>query len=68
MTRPLLLLLCVMLLSGCEALNEAVVRQMFKDRGVSRKLNIQILEGLEKRNKEAPAQPALRPPPFLDQG
>lgn len=63
------LLLGLFFLSGCESLNEALVRQMFTDHGVSRKVSDQIREGLERRQKlpqpDAPREPA---PEFLDQG
>lgn len=57
------------LLAGCETLNEALVRQMFKDHGVSRRVSDQIREGLERRIHRPPADaPATPAPPFLDQG
>ncbi len=63
------LLLGLVFLPGCESLNEALVRQMFTDRSVSRKVSDQIREGLERRQKlpqaDAPGKPA---PAFLDQG
>jgi hypothetical protein len=65
---PLLLALVLALLSGCEGLNDALVRQWFKDSGLSRKVNEQIREGLERRKarpKDIPRTPA---PDFLDQG
>ena len=59
----------VLLLSGCETLNEVLVRQMFKDHGVSRRVSDQIREGLEIRMNLPPADaPATPAPPFLDQG
>ena len=65
--RPLLLAL--VFFSGCESLNEAVVRQMFRDPGLSRRMNYQIREGLEKRNKLPPGDIPNKPAPiFLDQG
>lgn len=62
------LLLGLFFLSGCESLNEALVRQMFTDHGVSRKVSDQIREGLERREKLAPAKPGKPAPAFLDQG
>ena len=63
------LLLGLFFLPGCESLNEAFVRQMFTDHGVSQKVGDQIREGLERRQKlpqpGAPREPA---PAFLDQG
>ena len=65
--RPLLLALVV--LSGCESLNEAVVRQLFRDPGLSRRMNYQIREGLERRKTLPPADIPHKPAPtFLDQG
>lgn len=62
---PLWLVLA--LLTGCETLNDALVRHSFEDWGLSRNVGRQIREGLEKR-KEAPPAPAAPPPAFLDQG
>ena len=62
-------LLALVLLSGCEAVNEVLVRQLFKDSGLSRKVNYQIREGLEKRKGAPPANGHKGPAPaFMDQG
>lgn len=61
-------LLLALLLPGCGTLNETMVRQMYKDHGISRKTRNQIRQGLEQREQqpqEVPKQPA---PAFLDQG
>lgn len=64
-----LLLCALVLLAGCESLNETLVRQMFIDHGVSREVGDRIRKGLERRQKtpaaELPREPA---PPFLDLG
>lgn len=63
------LLLALALLPGCEALNGALVRQSLKQWGLSRRLDSQIREGLEKRMTAPPAKTPTRPAPaFLDQG
>jgi len=65
--RPLLLAL--LLLSGCGALNDTLVRMWFEDRGLSRRLSSQIREGLERRKSAPPAEVPKRPAPsFMDQG
>ena len=63
------LLLALLLLAGCSALNDALVRTWFQDRDLSDRVSSQIREGLKKR-MSAPAQPLPhRPAPaFLDQG
>ena len=64
----LLVALALLLLSGCETLNDTLVRQWFKDSGLSHKVKDQIREGLERR-KSAPVNIPARPAPaFLDQG
>jgi hypothetical protein len=64
-----LLSLALALLSGCETLNDAVVRQWFRDSGLSRRISNQIREGLEIREDAPPATlPAIPAPPFLDEG
>ena len=66
--RPLVLAL-VLLLPGCEALNDALVRHSFKDTGLSRSVDRQIREGLERRMVAPKAKIQPRPAPaFLDQG
>jgi hypothetical protein len=63
------LLLALLLLSGCETVNDTLVRQWFKDSGLSRRLNYRIREGLERREAAPPADVPRRPAPdFLDQG
>ena len=69
MKRLKMSLLALVLLSGCDTLNDAVVRQLFRDPGLSRKVNYQIREGLEKRKAAPQPNVPLRPAPdFLDQG
>lgn len=69
MTGKLLLLSALVVLPGCESLNETLVRQMFIDHGVSREVSEQIKEGLKRRQKAPPAElPRKDAPPFLDQG
>ncbi len=69
MTGKLLLLSALVVLPGCESLNETLVRQMFIDRGVSREVSDQIKEGLKRREKTPPAElPRQAAPPFLDLG
>ena len=69
MTRLCLLLPALMLLSGCESLNGAFVRHMFKDQGLSRQMNKQIREGLERREKLPPAHaPEKLAPSSMDRG
>jgi hypothetical protein len=64
-----LLLSALAFLSGCETLNDALVRQSLKDRGLSHRLDFQIREGLEKRMAAPPVNAPRRPAPaFLDQG
>jgi len=67
--RLALLLPALLLIAGCESLNEAFVRQMYTDHGISRRIEEQIREGLEKR-KRLPATniPASPAPSFFDQG
>lgn len=62
------LLLALLLLPGCETLNDLIVRQMLKEPGVSGKVRDQIREGLEKREKAPTVRPQQPPPPFMDQG
>jgi hypothetical protein len=67
--RCILPLLAFLLLSGCETLNDTLVRQRFKERGLSDRVNDQIREGLERREAAPPAKVPARPAPaFLDQG
>jgi len=63
-----LLLAALLLLSGCETLNDALVRQWFKDSGLSHKVKDQIWEGLERRESAPVQRPATPAPAFLDQG
>ena len=62
------LLLPLLLLAGCEALNDALVRWSFKDGGISDKVNEQIREGLERKLGTPENRPHETAPPFLDQG
>ena len=69
MTRLILLLLALVLLSGCEGLNAALVRQMHKSPGLSRRVSHQILEGLERRKAVPPEREQKRAAPaFMDLG
>jgi len=62
------LLLAFLLLSGCGALNDSLVRFWFQDRELGERVNSQIREGLERR-MSAPAEvPKIPAPAFLDQG
>jgi hypothetical protein len=64
-----LLLLALALLSGCETINDAVVRQWHKDAGLSRRVEHQIKEGLERREtKPPPTGPTMPAPEFMDEG
>jgi hypothetical protein len=64
-----LLLLPLLLLSGCQTVNDAFVRRWLMEPGLSRRLNSQIREGLQRRNAAAPARIPGRPAPeFIDQG
>lgn len=69
MRRLTLLLTALLLFSGCQALNDALVRQWLGDAGLSRRVHDQIREGMQRREKTPvpylPAQPA---PAFLDEG
>lgn len=69
MKGPAPLLLTLLLLSGCEALNDSLVRIWFQDLELGSRVNSQIREGL-KRRMSAPAQdlPKRPTPVFLDQG
>ena len=63
------LLLTLVLLQGCEALNDALVRQSLQDSGLSRSVDYQIREGLERRKVAPPVKVPPGPAPaFLDQG
>jgi hypothetical protein len=67
---PLLpLLLAPLLLSGCAALNDSLVRSWYGDRDLGDRVNSQIREGIERR-MSAPEQvlPKRPAPAFLDQG
>lgn len=60
--------LAALLLSGCASINDALVRQMFKDWGTSRSVRQQIMEGLERRREVPPPGPKELAPPFMDMG
>ena len=64
--RPLLL--GFVLLSGCETLNDTLVRQWFRDPALSHRMNYQIREGLERRDAAPEQVPKLPAPGHLDQG
>ena len=68
MKRYGVLLLALVSLAGCESLNEIVVRQLFKDHGLSREVSDQIREGLERRDKQPAEIRKLPAPDFMDQG
>ena len=61
-------LLAALLLSGCETINDTLVRLKFKDWGASRSVRQQIREGLERRMDVVPAGPKELAPPFMDLG
>ena len=64
-----LLILLLLFLSGCETLNDALVRQMMKEPGLSGSVLNRIREGLEKREgAPAAAEPRRYAPAFMDQG
>ena len=69
MSRPILLLAALLLFSGCQTLNDSLVRQWLGDAGLSRRVHDQIREGMQRR-EEAPAPylPAKPAPAFLDEG
>jgi hypothetical protein len=63
------MLLALLLLSGCEALNDSLVRLWFQEPGLSNRVNSQIREGLIRRMSAPAAQAPRRPAPaFLDLG
>ncbi|WP_136514489.1 hypothetical protein [Geomonas edaphica] len=63
------LLLGFLFLSGCKTLNEAMVRHMMKEPGMSGEMLDQIREGLQRREQGPPAKrESLPASPFLDQG
>jgi hypothetical protein len=62
------LLLALLFLPGCETLNDAMIRHMLKEPGLSGAVRAQIREGLQKREKAPAATPQQAAPPFLDQG
>lgn len=64
----LALLLALPLLSGCETINEALVRQIHKEPGLSRRINNQIREGLERKKAAPPGSiPKRTAPGNMDQ-
>lgn len=64
-----LLLLALLFLPGCETLNEAMVRHMMKEPGMSGEVLDQIRNGLQRRERVPPEQRESVPAsPFLDQG
>ncbi|WP_239026949.1 hypothetical protein [Geomonas oryzisoli] len=69
MTSRVLLPLMLLFLSGCETLNDAMIRFTLKEPGLSGRISDQIREGLQRREKKPPmAAPQETPPPFMDQG
>ena len=69
MRRLGLLIPALALLSGCEGLNETLVRQLFRDSGLSNRVYYQIREGLERREAAPPARLPQNPAgDFPDQG
>lgn len=63
------LLLGFLLLTGCETLNEAAVRYMMKEPGMSGEVLDQIRDGLQRRERVAPEKRESVPAsPFMDQG
>ncbi|MBU5613057.1 hypothetical protein [Geomonas azotofigens] len=63
-----MVLLALLLLPGCETLNDAMIRHMLKEPGLSGKISDQIRDGLERREKAPSATVPEAAPPFLDQG
>ena len=64
----LALLLALPFLSGCETINEALVRQIHKEPGLSRRMHNQIREGLERRKAAPPGSiPKRTAPGNMDQ-
>ena len=67
LTAPLIL--APLLLPGCAALNDSLVRFRFEDRNLSGQINSRIREGLQRRDSApAPELPKRPAPAFLDQG
>lgn len=67
--KLVVLLATLLFLPGCETLNDAMVRHMLKEPGMSGKLSDQIREGLQRRETTPPVTaPQEAPSPFLDQG
>lgn len=65
----LLLAVAFLSLTGCETLNEAMVRHMMKEPGVSGEVLDQIRDGLQRREQAPPEKrESLPASPFLDQG
>jgi hypothetical protein len=62
------LLLALLLLTGCEALNDALVRQSLKDGGLSSSVNRRIRQRLERNLAVPESRPKTPAPAFLDQG
>ncbi|UFS69281.1 hypothetical protein LPW11_15425 [Geomonas sp. RF6] len=71
MRRVALLILAAGMLSGCEGMNDAMVRRWHMDRQLGTEMNDQIQEGYRRR-MEVPPAPATAPktpaPTGLDQG
>jgi len=66
--RLIPLLASLLLFSGCQTLNDSLVRQWLGDPGLSRRVRDQIREGMLRREapvRYLPAQPAQA---FLDEG
>ncbi|QXE92856.1 hypothetical protein [Geomonas subterranea] len=69
MMLRMLPLLALLFLPGCETFNDAMIRYMLKEPGLSGRFSDQIRNGLRKWEKTPPAAlPNEAPPPFLDQG
>ena len=69
MKRQAPLLLTLLLLSGCGALNDSLVRIWFQDLELGSRVNSQIREGLKRRMSAPATELPKRPAPvFLDQG
>ena len=59
----------LLLFSGCQTLNDSLVRQWLGDAGLSRRVHDQIREGMQRREKApVPYLPARPAPAFLDEG
>ncbi|MCM0082301.1 hypothetical protein L4X63_11945 [Geomonas sp. Red32] len=64
-----LVLVLLLTLTGCETINDAVVRSWLMDSGLGNRVNKQIKEGLKKKEISPPVTgPRFPAPQGLDQG